>query len=120
MFALVLALQFTSTECCRTPAPETVMVAGELLALLTNETDPDTAPVADGANTTVAVTLPPAATVIPAVTPVTLIPAPETLTAEIVAVALPAFVSFTVWLELLLTARLPKIRLVTEGFSTMV
>ena len=77
------------------PVPETVMVAGELLASLTNDTEPETAPVVVGANFTVAVTLAPAATVTPLATPVTLIPAPVVLTAEIVAVALPEFVSVT-------------------------
>lgn len=102
------------------PVPETVTVAGELLALLTNETDPDTAPVVVGANVTFAVTLAPAATVVPALTPVTLIPAPEVFTAEIVAVALPEFVSVTEFEELLLTTTFPNARLVTDGFSAMV
>jgi hypothetical protein len=77
------------------PVPETVTVAGELLALLTNATEPDTAPAEVGANVTVAVTLPPAAIVVPVVTPETLIPAPDGLIAEMVAVALPAFVNVT-------------------------
>lgn len=102
------------------PVPDTVMVAGELLALLTKETDPEIAPEAAGANVTLAVMLAPAATVVPALTPLTLMPAPEMLTAEIVAVALPELVKVTALLELLFTTTLPKARLVTDGFNVIV
>src|SRR5213082_2207121 len=65
------------------PVPDTVTVAGELLALLTKDTVPETAPDVVGVNVTFAVTLAPAATVVPALTPVTLIPATEALMGEI-------------------------------------
>jgi hypothetical protein len=69
-----LACQLKSTECASgvKADPETDTTAGELLALLTNETEPDAVPGAVGANLMDAVVLAPTATVFGRVRPVTL------------------------------------------------
>ena len=54
---LVLAVQASVTVCViATPVPETLTVAGELVASLEIVTEPLTAPPVDGANCTVTVT----------------------------------------------------------------
>lgn len=48
----VLAVQDSATECCTTPVPDSVTVAGEAVALLTMEMVPLTLPVTVGLNCT--------------------------------------------------------------------
>jgi hypothetical protein len=102
--------------------PETVTTAGELLALLTNETEPLTAPAACGAKLMVAVVLAPTATVRGNVIPVTLNPAPVTLAADIVTEALPVLLRVTVRVAVSPTATWPKAWLLgvapSMGFGT--
>jgi hypothetical protein len=53
----VLAFQVNPTVCCvATPVPDTLIVAGEFVALLVICTEPVTAPAVVGANCTVTVT----------------------------------------------------------------
>ena len=91
------------------------MVLGELGALLTSETLPDTLPVAVGANCTLKVLDCPAARVSGRVRPVMLKPVPETVSCETLTVALPVFVSATLWVLVLANVTLPK--LMFEGFG---
>ena len=97
-----LGCQFNVTVCCTgaVPEPLSATVAGEFVALLTNETLPEAAPLLAGAKTTFAVLLAPTASVNGKVTPLTLKPDPdpviladETATAE-----LPVLLSVTAWL----------------------
>jgi hypothetical protein len=74
-----------------TPVPESGIAVGEPRALLTSETDPDTAPAADGPNATLNVVLLPAAIVAGTDRPLMLNPAPETVACEIVTAELPLF-----------------------------
>jgi hypothetical protein len=82
------------------PEPLSATVAGELLALLTNDTVSDAAPLLAGANTTFAVLLAPAASVNGKVTPLTLNPDPDPsmLADETVTAELPVLLSVTAWL----------------------
>jgi len=74
-----------------TPVPESGIDAGDPGALLTSETDPETAPALAGPNATVNVLLAPAAIVAGAARPVMLNPVPDTVAWEIVNVAFPVF-----------------------------
>ena len=84
------------TRVAATPVPLREIVIGELGALLTSVIDPVTLPAAFGPNTALNVAALPAAMLTGAVIPVVLNPAPETVTEEIVTVALPPFVRLTV------------------------
>ena len=99
------------------PEPETDTTAGELFALLTNETDPVTLPGVVGANLMDAVVVAPTATVFGSVSPVTLKPAPVTLAADMVTEAFPVLLSVMVLLALLPTPTWPKFQVVGEAFS---
>jgi hypothetical protein len=85
-----------STRVAATPVPLSEIVVGELGALLTSCIDPVTLPAALGPNTASNVAALPAAMVTGAVIPVVLKPVPETVTEEIVTVALPPFVRLMV------------------------
>jgi len=91
-----------------TPVPLREIVSGEFGALLTSITDPVTLPAALGPNTRLNVVVLPAPIVTGAVIPVVLNPAPETVTEEIVTVALPPFVSVTVCELLVPVVTLPN------------
>ena len=93
-----------------TPVPDRLMVMEEFEALLVITTLPETLPAAAGANVTATLVLWPEANVIPDM-PVALNPAPETTTLEIVALALPEFVSVALKELLLPVLTLPKLRL---------
>ena len=110
----MLAFQFSDTVCCcaATPVPETLIVAGEFVALLVIETEPVTAPAVVGANVTVTVTDWFGFSDSPAVTPLTVNPAAVTFTAEIDTLALPVLVNETLSELLLPSFTLPKLRLV--------
>ena len=103
----MLGSQFKSTACATgvNPEPETDTTAGELFALLTNETVALALPVAVGANLIDAVVLAPTATVLGSVSPVTVKALlPVTFAAEMVTEAFPVLLRVTVRLELLPTA----------------
>jgi hypothetical protein len=74
-----------------TPVPESGSAVGEPAALLTNDTEPETAPATVGANATLNVVLPPAATVAGIVSPLMLNPVPLAVACEIVSATDPAF-----------------------------
>ena len=115
-----LAFQLRSTKCAigTNPEPETDITAGELVALLTNDTEPVELPDAPGAKLMVAVVLAPAATVVGKVIPLTLYPLPVTLAAEMLTVAFPALLKVTDLLELPPTATCPNDQLVGETLSS--
>ena len=95
--------------------PLRAMVLGELGALLTSETLPDTLPVVAGANCRLKVLDCPAARVSGRVRPVMLKPVPETVACETLTVVLPVFVSTTLWVLVVAAVTLPK--LMFEGFG---
>src|SRR3989441_1149248 len=93
------------------------MVPGELGALLTSETLPDTLPVVVGANCTLKVLDCPAARVSGKVSPLMLKPAPVTLPCAMVKLALPELVKVRFCTPLVPTSTLPKLTVagVTES-----
>jgi len=97
-----------STRLVATPVPPKGIVSGELGALLTSATDPDTPPELDGVKTTLNVAVFPPATVNGALNPEVLKPVPVTAACEIVRLALPPFETVMVWELLLPTTTLPK------------
>jgi hypothetical protein len=96
------------TRVAATPVPLSEIVVGELGALLTSVMDPVTLPAALGPNTALNVAALPAAIVTGAVIPVVLKPAPETVSDEIVTVAVPPFVRLTVCELFVPVVTLPK------------
>ncbi len=102
-----------TTEICGcTPVPESEIVAGELLALLTTDTLPNTFPAAVGPNPTLSETLCPTARLSGDDKPLTLKPAPVTFTCERLTVPLPEFIRATVCAPLALpTITFPKLKL---------
>jgi hypothetical protein len=92
-----------------TPVPDSVMESGEFVALLATDTLPVALPAAAGENVAVSVAVCPGARISPEETPVTLKPAPETETLDIVTLELPALVSVTFCVPLLDTLTLPKL-----------
>src|SRR5712691_811616 len=110
-----LTLGGVTESCGCTPVPLRAMVLGELGALLTNETLPDTLPVVAGPNCTLKVLDCPAARVSGRFSPVMLKPVPETVTCEMLTAALPVFVSTTLWVLVVAAVTLPK--LMFEGFG---
>jgi len=101
------------TEICGcTPAPERVIVAGELVALLTTDTLPATLPAAVGANPTLSEAFCPAARLSGKEIPLTLKPAPVTFTWETLTALFPEFVRATVCAPPVLpTSTFPKLKL---------
>ena len=118
----VLALQLRSTECCTgtVPEPERDIVVGEFVALLTNETVPDAAPLVWGANEMVTFCVLPAATVSGRLTPLRLNPIPVKFAADTDTAAVPVLESVIVLLAELPSAMLPKFQLVGEALSRYV
>ena len=110
-----LTLEGATESCGCTPVPLRAMVLGELGALLTSETLPDTLPMVAGANCTLKVLDCPAARVSGRVRPVMLKPVPETVACETLTVVLPVFVSTTLWVLVVAAVTLPK--LMFEGFG---
>src|SRR5690242_8777003 len=94
------------------PFPESVMVAGELVALLATVTLPEALPVAVGAKVTLRVADWLGVKVVPALRPLALNAAPLVVTDEILTSEFPLFVTVAVSELLLLTLTLPKLRLV--------
>jgi len=109
---LKLTLVGTTDICGCIPAPESEIVAGELVALLTTDTLPDTLPATVGANPTLSEALCPAARLTGNGIPLTLKPAPVTLTCEMITVLFPELVRATVCVPLALpTITFPKLKL---------
>jgi hypothetical protein len=92
-----------------TPVPASAIVSGEVGALLTSVTEPETPPEVDGVKTVLNVAVLPAATVSGALIPEVLKPVPVAATCEIVRLALPLFETVTVCELLLPTTTLPKV-----------
>jgi hypothetical protein len=86
------------------------MESGELAALLATEILPVMLPAAAGAKVAVRVAVCAGARISPEETPAALKPAPETVTFETVTLEFPAFVSVTVFVLLLDTFTLPKLK----------
>ncbi len=101
-----------SRKVCATPVPDSVTVAGELVAVLTTETLPEALPVTVGAKLAVKLVLWPAVSVRGSESPLMLNPVPVAVACEIVTLPVPLLVSVTVWLLLLPTVTFPKLRLV--------
>jgi len=80
------------------PEPLSATVVGEFVALLTNETLPEAAPLLDGAKAKLAFLLAAAASVNGKVTSLRPNPEPVKLAEETVAAELPVLLSVTVWL----------------------
>ena len=112
---LKLALRGVTESCGCTPVALRAMVLGEMGALLTSETLPDTLPVVVGANCTLKVLDCPAARVSGRISPVMLKPDPEIVACETLTAALPVFVSTTLWVLVVAAVTLPK--LMSEGFG---
>jgi len=100
-----------------TPVPLRESVRGEFGALLTSEIVPVTLPAAFGAKTALNVVDWPAAMVTGAAIPEVLKPAPATVTEEIVTVAVPPFLSVTVWELFVPVVTLPNAALVGVAVS---
>jgi hypothetical protein len=100
---------------CDVPVPLRVIVSVEVEALLTIVIAPLGVPAVVGANCALKDMLWPAAITCPALSPLIPKPAPETLADEIVADAVPEFVSITHDDALLLTSTLPKLTVVALG-----
>src|SRR5437899_1512824 len=94
-----------------TPEPLSVMVAGELVAVLTTKTLPVTLPETAGANVTFMVVEAPGLRMSPIEMPLTLKPAPERVTLEMLTMEPPELVSVTDCVLLLPTFTFPKARL---------
>ena len=95
-----LACQFNVALCCTEAVPEplSATVAGEFVALLTNETLPEAVPLLDGAKVKLAFLLAAAARVNGKVRPLTPNPEPVKLADETVTAELPVLLSVTAWL----------------------
>ena len=115
----MLALHDRSAECGKgaVPVPDRVTVAGEFVAVLTNDTEPLAAPLPPGVKVTVACLFAPAVIVVGSVRPLTVKPDPVTFAALTVTDPVPVFESVTVLLELPPTRTLPNERLVGEALS---
>src|SRR5947209_18622703 len=87
------------------------MIVGELGALLTSETLPDTLPAAVGANCMLKVMDCPAGRVRGKLSPLMLKPAPVTMPCAMVKLALPELVKVRFCTLVLLTSTLPKLTL---------
>jgi hypothetical protein len=115
----VLPTQLKSTECCcgATPVPDSVTLAGEFVALLTNDAEPEAGPLTPGAKLIATVFVPPAAIVSGKLSPDALKTPPVKLAAVTVTELPPVFVSVTFWLAVFPSSTLPKEMLVGETES---
>jgi hypothetical protein len=111
------ALVGVAVSCGCVPVPLKLIVAGEFGALLTIEMLPLTLPADVGANLALNVVLNPAPNVTGVVIPVVLKPAPVTVTAEMVTVALPPFVRVMVCELFVPVATLPNAAVVGVAAS---
>ena len=92
------------------PAPESAIVAGEFVALLSTVTLPEELPADTGEKAASSVADCPGARIKPAETPLSEKCAPETLTFDNVTLEFPAFVRVTLKALLFPTATFPKLR----------
>lgn len=117
----MLPVHERSTECCTgaTPLPESETAAGELVALLTNETEPENGPLVSGAKVTLTVLVVPAAMVIGKLT-VALKTPPVKLAAETETDELPVLERVIACVELFPTSTLPNATLVGDALSNSV
>lgn len=118
MFGEVLATQLRVTECLSTPVPESDVIFGESVALLTTESCPATLPVEVGANVALKLVFCPAAKVKGVAGPLTPNPAPVAVAFEIVTLALPVSVMTTGNVLVLPTVTFPKLRVPGLADST--
>jgi len=118
----VLAVQVSVTECEAgwTPVPESVIVAGELVALLVTVTLPGSEPALAGVKVTFRVAVDPAAIIWPEETPLAVYPAPEMVTLETVTLEFPPLVKVTERLLLLPMLMLEKFKAFVLGVNSMV
>lgn len=100
--------------------PERVTVAGEFVALLTNETEPEMAPLVLGVYVSVTCLLAPALMVRGRLNPVTLKSDPTTLAADTVTEPVPLFVKVVVFVVLFPITTLPNARLVGDALNRKV
>jgi hypothetical protein len=100
--------------------PDSDTAAGEFVALLTNDTDPDAAPLTPGTKLMATVLVEPAAMVAGKLNPVALNTPPVKLAAETNTDPVPVLESVTVWLAVLPTSTLPNDRLVGDTLNNCV
>lgn len=98
------------------PVPDNAIVSVPFEALLLMLMLPEALPVLAGAKVAVRVTDWPGVKIVPADTPLALKPAPDTITFEMVMLALPALVSVKVCWPLLAMLTEPKLKLVELAF----
>jgi len=113
----------SSVAACRTgavPAPLSATVAGEFVALLTNETLPEAVPLLEGAKVKLAFWLAAADRVNGKARPLRLNPEPVKLAEETVTAELPVLLSFTAWLADAPTRTDPNATEVGEADKTTV
>jgi len=109
----VLAIQVSVTECCTTPVPDSVTVAGDPVALLVIEMLPLTLPATVGLNVTDRVRFCDGDKVTGVLPPVIKKPAPVKVICEMLTLELPVLVMVTVCAaEIVPVVMLPKLRLV--------
>ena len=102
------------------PVPLSEIVEGELAASLAIVRVPVTAPDDGGANCIWSDPLCPTPITLSGLPPTAVNPAPEMLAESILMVAVPVFVNESVWVGLLPTPTLPKLRVVALGVRTPV
>lgn len=117
----MLPTQVKSTECGTgaTPVPESDTKAGELVALLTNETEPEYGPLVSGLKTTFTDIDAPAEIVIGKATEALKAP-PVKFADEIETDVLPVFESVIAWVELFPTSTFPNGTLLGDALNTSV
>lgn len=110
-----------STECCigAVPDPDNATVAGEFVALLTNDIDPEKGPLVSGVKLTFTVFVAPAATVNGRAT-VELKTPPVRFAADTETELLPVLDKVTVWLDVFPTNTFPNATLDGDAFSVSV
>lgn len=118
----MLAVQDRLTVCdtAITPVPERVIVAGEPVALLVIVTLPLALPATVGLKMTLKLNFCEGVRVMGVLAPLSEYPAPLTAICEIWTLALPVFVTDTVWVVLVPVFTLPKLREVVFTDSTWV
>ena len=110
----VLADQLSATLCVAgcTPLPDSEIVDGDPVALLVTVTLPEALPAADGSKITLNVRLCVGESVTGTAAPVKENPVPLSAICEIFTLALPVFVTVTLFVEEVPVVKVPKLRLV--------
>lgn len=111
----MLAVQERSTECARTPLPESDIAVGELEASLTSDIPPVRVPVVVGSKFTLKEVLWPTARVRGRVRPLRLYPEPDRLAWDTVVLPVPVLLMVTGSVLDVFTVTFPKLRLVELG-----